>query len=84
MSATLADTRSAYRAASATAAYEADRLLTLLARYGGLPESGAAVMDVVRRRCHAYATAIAERDEAAQRLTEYESEQQEESACPSP
>jgi hypothetical protein len=79
---TLADTRVAHRAATATAAYEADRLLTLLARYGGLPESSPAVMDVVRRRCHAYATAITERDEAAQRLAEYESEREEEIPCP--
>jgi hypothetical protein len=84
MSATLADTRITHRATNATAAYEADRLLTLLARYGGLPESGPTVMDVVRRRCHAYATAIEERDEAAQRLAEYESRQEEETPCPHP
>jgi len=84
MSATLADTRIAHRAASATAAYETDRLLTLLARYGGLPESGAAVMDIVRRRCHAYATAIEERDEAARHLAEYGSERKEETPCPHP
>jgi hypothetical protein len=78
---TLADTRVAHRAATAMAAYEADRLLTLLARHGGLPEGGAALMDVVRRRCRAYADAIEERDTAAQRLAEYESDQ-EESPCP--
>jgi hypothetical protein len=81
---THADVRSAHRAATATAAFDADRLRHLIARCDGLPESSRAAMDVVRRRCTAYATAIEERDEAAQRLAEYESERKEESPCPCP
>ncbi|WP_296740430.1 hypothetical protein [Mesorhizobium sp.] len=78
---TFADHRSAHRAARDTAEHKAVCVLGMLARYGGIPEGGAALMDAFRAHCREYADAIDERDEAAARIMRFEPE---EGATPCP